>query len=161
MAENRQMDAEKCRPMKVIVEVDGSPGARHAVKSVAARPWPDGSVFRVISVFDAPLPSNAAGGGISAEFRRRYREGAAAPARAAVARAGTILRNAELTVESRTLEGSPAQTIVEHAGRWGADLVVLGSRGLTRARRFFLGRVAGSVAANAPCSVEIVRRTQR
>ncbi len=154
------MDAEKCRPMKVIVAVDGSPGAKHAVKSVAARPWPDGSVFRLVSVFDAPLPSNAAGGGIPADFRRRYREGAAAPARAAIARAATTLRKAGLTTDDRTIEGNPARAIVDHAGRWGADLVVLGSRGLTRARRFLLGSVASYVAANAPCSVEIVRKTK-
>ena len=155
------MNAEKCRPMKVIVAVDGSPGAQHAVKSVAARPWPDGSVFRVISVFDAVLPSNAAGGGIPREFRQRYREGAAAPARAAIARAATALRNAGLAVDDRAVEGNPARAIVEHAGRWGADLVVLGSRGLTRARRFLIGSVASYVAANAPCSVEIVRRTKQ
>ena len=68
--ENRLMDAEKCRPMKVIVAVDGSAGAKHAVKSVASRPWPNGSVFRVVSVFNAPLPSNAAGGGIPADDGR-------------------------------------------------------------------------------------------
>lgn len=72
------MDAEKCRPMKVIVAVDGSPGAKHAVKSVGARPWPNGSVFRLVSVFEAPLPGNAAGGGIPRDFRLRYREAAAA-----------------------------------------------------------------------------------
>jgi nucleotide-binding universal stress UspA family protein len=155
------MDAEKCRPMKVIVAVDGSPGAKHAVKSVAARPWPNGSVFRVVSVFDAPLPSNAAGGGIPREFRARYREAAAAPARATIARAVTTLRKAGLTIDDRTIEGNPARAIVEHAGRWGADLVVIGSRGLTRARRFLLGSVASYVAANAPCSVEIVRKTKQ
>jgi nucleotide-binding universal stress UspA family protein len=154
------MDAEKCRPMKVILAVDGSPGAKQAVKSVAARPWPKGSVFRVVSVFDAPLPSNAAGGGIPRELRQRYREGAAAPARAAIARAATALRNAGLTIDDRVIEGNPARAIVDHAGRWEADLVVLGSRGLTRARRFLIGSVASYVAANAPCSVEIVRRKQ-
>ncbi len=155
------MDAEKCRPMKVIIAVDGSAGAKHAVKSVATRPWPSGSVFRVVSVFNAPLPSNAAGGGIPTEFRRRYRDAAAAPARSAVARAATTLRNAGLTIEDRTIDGDPARAIVEHAGRWGADLVVLGSRGLTRTRRFLLGSVASYVAANAPCSVEIVRKTKQ
>lgn len=153
------MDAEKCRPMKVIVAVDGSAGAKHAVKSVAARPWPGGSVFRVVSVFNASLPSNAAGGGIPADFRRRYREAAAEPARAAVARAATALGDAGLMIDERTIEGDPARALVEHAGRWGADLVVLGSRGLTRARRFLLGSVASYVAANAPCSVEIVRKS--
>jgi nucleotide-binding universal stress UspA family protein len=155
------MDAAKCRPMKVIVAVDGSPGARHAAKSVAARPWPEGSVFRVVSVYDAPLPSNALGGGIPADFRQRYREGAAAPALDAIARAATTLRKAGLTVDGRTIEGNPARAIVEDAGRWGADLVILGSRGLTRGRRFLLGSVASYVAANAPCSVEIVRKTKR
>ena len=155
------MNADKCRPMKVLVAVDGSPGAKDAVKSIAARPWPSGSVFRVISVFDAVLPGNAAGGGIPREFRQRYREGAAAPARIAIARAATALRNAGLTVDDRPVEGNPARAIVDHAGRWGADLVVLGSRGLTRARRFLLGSVASYVAANAPCSVEIVRKSKQ
>jgi nucleotide-binding universal stress UspA family protein len=45
------------------------------------------------------------------------------------------------------------------ASELDADLIVVGSRGLTSPARFVLGSVAGSVAHHAPCDVLIVQTT--
>jgi nucleotide-binding universal stress UspA family protein len=39
----------------------------------------------------------------------------------------------------------------------GADLIVVGNKGMTGARRFLLGNVPNKVSHHAPCSVLIVR----
>jgi nucleotide-binding universal stress UspA family protein len=58
-----------------------------------------------------------------------------------------------VAVEPLLLEGFPDEAIVEAARAHHADLVVLGTHGRRGAARFFLGSVAGRVAAMAPCPV--------
>jgi nucleotide-binding universal stress UspA family protein len=63
----------------------------------------------------------------------------------------------DLTVTTKVVEGHPKDAIVEEAGEWDADLVVVGSHGYGRLKRMVLGSVAGAVVANAPCSVHVAR----
>ena len=53
-------------------------------------------------------------------------------------------------------EGDPADVLVELAERHGADLLVIGNRGM---QRRVLGSVPNSVSHKAPCSVVIVKTT--
>lgn len=53
--------------------------------------------------------------------------------------------------------GDPADAIVDEAGDWGADLIVLGTRGLGGAQRLLLGSVSTKVLHRAPCDVLVVR----
>ena len=41
----------------------------------------------------------------------------------------------------------------------GADLIVVGNKGMTGARRFLLGSVPNKISHHAPCSVLIIRTT--
>ena len=56
-------------------------------------------------------------------------------------------------------EGDPADAILDVAEERGADLIVVGNKGMTGARRFLLGSVPNKVSHHAPCSVLIVRTT--
>ena len=64
-------------------------------------------------------------------------------------------------VESRTYarEGDPADAILDVAEELGSDLIVLGNKGMTGAKRFLLGSVPNKVSHHAPCSVMIIRTT--
>ena len=53
-------------------------------------------------------------------------------------------------------EGDPSEKIIEAAEDHNADLIVVGSKGLTSASRFLLGSVANTVSHHAPCDVLIV-----
>ena len=55
--------------------------------------------------------------------------------------------------------GSPAEAIVSMAEEQKADLIVVGNKGMTGAKRFLLGSVPNKVSHHAPCSVIIVRTT--
>ncbi len=53
--------------------------------------------------------------------------------------------------------GNPGRNICESAQTWSADLILVGSRGLTGMKEMFLGSISNYVTHHAPCSVLIVR----
>jgi nucleotide-binding universal stress UspA family protein len=53
--------------------------------------------------------------------------------------------------------GNPADVIVQEAEGSGADMVVVGTRGLNAAQRLVLGSVSTNVMHHAPCDVLVVR----
>jgi nucleotide-binding universal stress UspA family protein len=57
---------------------------------------------------------------------------------------------------SAMAEGDPGEVLVELAARHGADLVVVGNKGM---HRRVLGSVPNSVTHNASCSVLVVKTT--
>ena len=56
-------------------------------------------------------------------------------------------------------EGDPADAILDVAEERNADLIVVGNKGMTGAKRFLLGSVPNKVSHHAPCSVLIIRTT--
>jgi nucleotide-binding universal stress UspA family protein len=77
----------------------------------------------------------------------------------------TLERSAEpwlkagLEVNVFPREGDPADAILDVAEENGADLIVVGNKGMTGAKRFLLGSVPNKVSHHAPCGVWIVRTT--
>ncbi len=49
--------------------------------------------------------------------------------------------------------------ILEVAEQEGVDLIIVGNKGMTGAKRFLLGSVPNKVSHHAPCSVMIIRTT--
>jgi nucleotide-binding universal stress UspA family protein len=62
-------------------------------------------------------------------------------------------------VQTFAREGDPADAILDVAEERGADLIVVGNKGMTGAKRFLLGSVPNKVSHHAPCSVLIIRTT--
>lgn len=60
-------------------------------------------------------------------------------------------------VRKISAEGNPAQGIIETASREGADLIVMGSRGLTGFHGFVVGSVAQKVITLADCPVIVAK----
>jgi nucleotide-binding universal stress UspA family protein len=77
---------------------------------------------------------------------------------AVLKRAQHYVRDQGVELDTHTREGDPAEVIIEVANEQQADLIVVGSRGLTGIKRFLLGSVSNKVSHHAPCSVMIVRR---
>ena len=67
------------------------------------------------------------------------------------------MRAAGVDVETLAREGDPADAILDVAEEKGADLIVIGNKGMTGAKRFLLGSVPNKVSHHAPCSVMIIR----
>lgn len=146
--------------MKIMLAVDGSAFSDAAVHEVAARPWPVGSVVKVISAVRLPfVPTEETRSLPDSDYSRMEKAGME-HANASMTKALTHLnaRKADLVaIESAAIIGDAREVILDEAEKWEADLIVLGSRGLGGFKRFLLGSVALEVLTRAPCSVRIVR----
>lgn len=143
--------------MKILLAVDGSPCSDAAIREVASRPWPKGTLVEVVTALEGPSRPDPFLIGVMMYdvYLGQLREAVPALLEAAAQqiRAGAP----ELSVTTKILEGAPKIAIVEEAENWGADLVMVGSHGYGPIRRFVLGSISFAVALQAPCSVEIVR----
>jgi nucleotide-binding universal stress UspA family protein len=146
--------------MKLLLAVDNSEYSVEAIKEVAKRPWPPGTIVRVISVVE-PIPPPAvelwydASGSLEQVQQEMTNR-----ATALTKKASERLNKKGFKTETAVREGDARSVIVDEARKWSADLIVLGSHGYTGIKRLLLGSVASSVVSHAPCSVEIVRRKQ-
>jgi nucleotide-binding universal stress UspA family protein len=144
--------------MKILLAIDGSEYSAAAVEAVAARPWPPGTMVRVLSAVERVVPPATevwydAGGSLE-----QAREELTKRADQLTADVAEKVRAAGLTAETAVRDGDPRSAIVDEAEEWDADLIVVGSHGYTGLKRWLLGSVAQSVVSHAPCSVEVVRR---
>jgi nucleotide-binding universal stress UspA family protein len=84
-------------------------------------------------------------------------EGAARLLEGAELKVATSWRN----VHAKLLRGRPAEVLARSAKREGADLLVLGSRGVTEFQPMLLGSVSRQVLMRAPCPVLMVKKPAR
>ena len=73
--------------------------------------------------------------------------------------AAEMAREAGVDVETYARQGDPADAILDVAEEQGSDLIIVGNKGMTGAKRFLLGSVPNKVSHHAPCSVLIIRTT--
>jgi nucleotide-binding universal stress UspA family protein len=74
-----------------------------------------------------------------------------------LARATRELEAEGVEVEMHAREGDPADVIIRVAEEKDAELIVVGSRGLTGLQRFLLGSVSSKLSHHAPTSLMVVR----
>jgi nucleotide-binding universal stress UspA family protein len=73
--------------------------------------------------------------------------------------AASVAREAGVQVDLYPRQGDPADAILDVAEEQEADLIIVGNKGMTGAKRFLLGSVPNKVSHHAPCSVMIIRTT--
>jgi nucleotide-binding universal stress UspA family protein len=139
----------------VVVGTDGSSTADQAVRAAAdiARSW--GSELHIVTAVRAPRPGTSSGTGAplidSGAGQALVEETAKGVAERALQQFGEGLK-----VETHAAQGNPDDVILSAAVEVGADLIVVGSKGMRGARRY-LGSVPNSVAHGAHCAVLIVK----
>jgi nucleotide-binding universal stress UspA family protein len=145
--------------MKILLAIDGSESAERAANVVRNVAWPTGSAARIVSVVRPVVDASLGIPGVvtSAETMDRLLEAAVTEARRVVGLLATGLRAHGLTVEESVVEGRPASVIVELAGEFHPDLILVGSHGRGRVASMVLGSVSAEVVESAPCSVLVVR----
>ena len=148
---------------KILLAVDGSDSSRRAAQSIAERPWRSGTEVRVLSAVELILPAAHAffePPFADSAFLETARADAMKRSQDAIAEAHQILAAAGLDVSEAisVLLDTPRAIILKEANEWVADLIVVGSHGRHGVDRFLLGSVSESVAIEAGCSVEVVRR---
>jgi nucleotide-binding universal stress UspA family protein len=153
-------DETKEDAMKILLATDGSDCSGTAARAIADRPWPDGTVVRVVTVAELPVAIAPESWILPEGYFEEIERASQHQAEGAVAAAAKTIAAAQgdrVAVETAVLVGAPKHAIIEEAERWGAELIVVGSHGYNAFERFLLGSVSQSIAHHAKCSVEIVR----
>lgn len=135
----------------ILVGTDGSGTASIAVEQAVGLAKASGATLVVLSAY--PPPSDAAppfadaqgypgvtvAQGLLEDIERRYAD--------------------EVSLRTIIREGEPADVIIEAAETNGVDLIVLGNKGMTGAKRFVIGSVPNTVSHHSPCDILIVHTT--
>jgi nucleotide-binding universal stress UspA family protein len=149
--------------MRILLAVDGSEPADRAAALIASMPPAGGARLWVLAVaptrgevfgatWGAPLPPDP-----DSTDRAVIDSFQAAADRAADEILDT---RSDLGIETIVVRGRPASVIVERARELGADLIVVGHRGLGRWSSRLLGSVSAEVVDHAPCPVLVARDDQ-
>ncbi|MGH2828950.1 MAG: universal stress protein [Actinomycetota bacterium] len=139
---------------KILVGTDGSETASKAVQHAADIAAATGGELIVVSAYPSPKPDAGSTFGPAAAYPGPE------IARSVLADAEKRLAGHAAKVRTAMREGDPADAICDVAEEERADLIIVGNRGMTGAKRFLLGSVPNNVSHHAPCSVLIVHTTE-
>jgi nucleotide-binding universal stress UspA family protein len=144
---------------RIVVGTDGSETAAAAVGQAIELAQLTGAQLSIVSAF-APvhkrrLSEEQSGAPADVQHEIGPREDVNLVLEAAAAQA----RKEGVEVQIHPVEADPADAILNVAEQVSADLIVVGNKGMTGARRYLLGSVPNNVSHHAPCSVIIVRTT--
>ncbi len=143
----------------IVVGTDGSETAGKAVLAAVDLAKAVGAEIELVSAYEPVsnqrLRAEARQAPEDLQWTVNPREDVDATLREAAER----VEEAGVTVRVYPREGDPADAILDVAEERGAELIVVGNKGMTGAKRFLLGSVPNRVSHHAPCSVLIIRTT--
>lgn len=133
----------------VVVGYDGSEESKRALERAGVLGTSGGKVTVVTAV--------SIGAHMGGRSMGALNEDELAAARSSLGAAKAQLVSKGVDAHAIEGEGEPADVINEAAKEVGADLVIVGTRGLGAAKRLVLGSVSTKVVHDAPCDVLVVR----
>ena len=144
---------------RIVVGTDGSPGATFALDHAVELAQATGATLHVVSAHKITTPyqlASASEVGMAAsaigDANDAMHDDAVRICDAAVERA----KEAGVTVEGHCVPGDAADALLTVATDTKCDLLVVGNRGMTGARRFVLGSVPNKLSHHCPTSLLIV-----
>jgi nucleotide-binding universal stress UspA family protein len=143
----------------IVVGTDGSETANEAVRQAIGLALATGAKLQVVSAYEpvsgTRLREEAQQVPADLQWMVNPREDVDSTLGAAAEQA----QEAGVPCEIYARQGDPADAILDVAEEQGSDLIVVGNKGMTGAKRFLLGSVPNKVSHHAPCSVLIIRTT--
>lgn len=146
----------------IVVGTDGSESAHVAVQRATQLAALTNGALHIVSAYHPVSLGSvglAASAGAATVDVEQVNRGVAAVAEAACEHAASEARRQNVPVEIHVVPGEPADALVTVAENVAANLLVVGNRGMSGARRFVLGSVPNKVSHHCPCSVLIVETT--
>jgi len=137
----------------VAVGTDGSETAAEAVKTAAEIARRFDAKLVLLSAFQ-DSGARPKGSGSSAEVQ--WASSPAARVQEILSRASQELGRKGVECDTLVDEGDPGEVLVSLAEECGADLLVIGNKGM---KRRMLGSVPNTITHQAPCAVLVVKTT--
>ncbi len=141
----------------IVVGTDGSQTATQAVRQAVELATAVGGRLEIVCAYE-PVP----GARLRSEAQQvpadvQWMIGPREDVDATLAEAAELAQAAGVTAAVHARQGDPADAILDVAEETAADLVVIGNKGMTGAKRFLLGSVPNKISHHAPCGVLIIR----
>jgi nucleotide-binding universal stress UspA family protein len=131
----------------VVVGTDGSHTANLAVAHACELVTHGGGTLHIVHAWDVS-PAMA-----------RLGDEAGDSGAMMLAEVAAVCADTGATVQTHLMRDDPADALLDVADAVHADLIVIGNRGMSGAKRFLLGSVPNKVSHHAHCTVLIVRTT--
>jgi nucleotide-binding universal stress UspA family protein len=144
---------------RIVVGTDGSETARGAVKEASDLAKQVGAKLDIVSAYQPVSEARLRQERLDAPSDISHTVGPSEDVEATLADAAKEAKSKGVDVETFARQGDPADAILDVAEEEDADLIVVGNKGMTGAKRFLLGSVPNKVSHHAPCSVLIIRTT--
>jgi nucleotide-binding universal stress UspA family protein len=139
---------------RILVPLDFSEHAEPVTEWAAHLALEHGSAITLLHAYHLPVEfQQLEGAYLPAEFWTQVKE----EAEQSLARYAEELRRTGAQVEASVREGYPATVILEEAARLPADLIVIGTHGLSGLKHLLLGSIAERVVQKAACPVLTVK----
>jgi nucleotide-binding universal stress UspA family protein len=140
----------------IVVGTDGSPTAEGAVAAAAGLAHLCGAKLHVVTAFKVSMFGVAAGRGGAPLTDTTAAVTMQQEAAKEVGERALSSYSKDLEGEAHAVNGDAVSAILDVAEAVGADLVVVGSKGMHGSRRF-IGSVPNSVSHGASCAVLIIK----
>ncbi|MBX9567767.1 MAG: universal stress protein [Candidatus Obscuribacterales bacterium] len=139
--------------MKVIAAIDGSVYSQAAVDALSGIQWPPGTEIKLLTVL-RPGESNFPASSKSPSEITGTQSAAKALALMTVRLQQLLV---ECKISSEFLQGEPKGQILEYCKQWGAELIVMGTRGNKGLDLILLGSISQGVLMQSQCPVLVVK----
>jgi nucleotide-binding universal stress UspA family protein len=143
----------------IVVGTDGSETATQAVRQAVSLAKATGAKLELVSAYEPVSGQRLREESQQVPEDMQWMVNPREDVDATLREAAEIAEEAGVEIEQHARQGDPADAILDVAEETRADLIVVGNKGMTGARRFLLGSVPNKVSHHAPCSVLIIRTT--
>ena len=144
---------------RIVVGTDGSETATEAVRQAIDLARMSGAKLDIVAAFEPVSTTRLREEGGEVPGDVSYAVGPREDVNVTLEAAVGMAKQEGVDAEPYPQQGDPADAILDVAEKIGADLIVVGNKGMTGAKRFLLGSVPNKVSHHAPCGVYIVRTT--
>jgi nucleotide-binding universal stress UspA family protein len=144
---------------RIVVGTDGSETAAEAVDQAVGLAQLSGATLSIVSAYQPISGRRVSGEQREAPADVQYEIGPREDVNLVLDAAAAAAKQKGIEVQTHPVEADPADAILNVAEETKADLIVVGNKGMTGARRYLLGSVPNNVSHHAPCSVLIIRTT--
>ena len=144
---------------RIVVGTDGSETATEAVRQAADLAQKVGASLTLVSAYEPVAQSRLREESRQVPADMAHTVSPREDVEATLSEAAKLVEGMGVDVNTVAGQGDPADLILDTAEQHNADLIIVGNKGMTGAKRFLLGSVPNKVSHHAPSSVLIVRTT--